>query len=149
MCWKEMDCVPKAKPQWNGDKRSVKQLRKNSIGLLQAHIEKGTCPNSLRYNVGQKSQMRILHKIYKLNQKGKQSVTLWEPWWNFTIIHSKASDVNKLAIELKAKVSEVNKLLVNLRAQKCNGEVESCTCAFSVSSETNNKGETTQKRKKD
>ena len=75
-----MDCVPKAKPQWNGDKRSVKQLRKNSIGLLQAHIEKGTCPNSLRYNVGQKSQMRILHKIYKLNQKGKQSVTLWEPW---------------------------------------------------------------------
>lgn len=76
-------------------------------------------------------------------------MTLWEPWWNFTIIHSKASDVNKLAIELKAKVSEVNKLLVNLRAQKGNGEVESCTCAFSVSSETNNKGETTQKRKKD
>ena len=68
--------------------------------------------------------------------------------WNFTIIHSKASDINKLAIELKAKVSEVNKLLVNLRAQKGNGEVESCTCAFSVSSETNNKGETTQKKKK-
>lgn len=68
--------------------------------------------------------------------------------WNFTIIHSKASDINKLAIELKAKVSEVNKLLVNLRAQKGNGEVESCTCAFSVSSETNNKGETTQKKKR-
>ena len=24
---------------------------KNSIGLLQAHLEKGTCPKSLRYNV--------------------------------------------------------------------------------------------------
>ena len=50
-------------------REQLTQLRKNSIGLLQAHIEKGICPNSLRYNVGQKSQMRILHKIYKLNQK--------------------------------------------------------------------------------
>ena len=24
---------------------------KNSIGLLQAHLEKGTCPKNLRYNV--------------------------------------------------------------------------------------------------
>ena len=24
---------------------------KNSIGLLQAHLERGTCPKSLRYNV--------------------------------------------------------------------------------------------------
>lgn len=24
---------------------------KNSIGLLKAHLEKGTCPKSLRYNV--------------------------------------------------------------------------------------------------
>lgn len=26
------------------------QLRENSIGLLQAHLKKGTCPKSLRYN---------------------------------------------------------------------------------------------------
>ena len=50
-------------------REQLTQLRKNSIGLLQAYIEKGTCPKSLRYNVGQKSQMRILNKIYKLNQK--------------------------------------------------------------------------------
>ena len=55
---------------------------------------------------------------------------------------SKQSDVNKLAVELKAKLNEVDKLLVNLRAQANNKEVKSYMCALSASSETRNNGQT-------
>ena len=58
---------------------------------------------------------------------------------------SKQSDVNKLAVELKAKLNEVDKLLVNLRAQANNKEVKSYMCAFSASSETRNNGQTNPK----
>ena len=55
---------------------------------------------------------------------------------------SKQSDVNKLAVELKAKLNKVDKLLVNLRAQANNKEVKSYMCAFSASSETRSNGQT-------
>ena len=67
---------------------------------------------------------------------------LWELEWNFTTDALKASDVNKLAMELKSKLNKVNKLHVNLRAQAGNKEVESYKFAFSAFSEMNYKGET-------